>query len=282
MSDWKDTTEDFILKNVKKKFAIYGTGSGAEKLLWNFPQILSKVHCFLDDNVVESEFYQKPLYALESIKNLEIDIIIIASEFYKEIEKKIIRYNQKIELFSPFATGSNLINEAFKGIAIGKYTYGVSKSTIQNTNLIESIGAFCSINNSAQIGTQGNHPIDLITTHPFLYQEEYGVLNDKDFNTYNPKIKIGNDVWIGANTVILPGVEIGDGVIVAAGAVVTKDIPPYAIVGGVPAKIIKYRFDQEMITKLLSIQWWNWDDAKIKEHKDLFKNPEKFVNKFLK
>jgi hypothetical protein len=77
-------------------------------------------------------------------------------------------------------------------------------------------------------------------------------------------ITIGNDVWIGNGAMILPGVEIGDGAVVGAGAVVTKNVPPYAVVGGCPARLIRYRFSQDVISQLLAMQWWHWDDEKIK------------------
>ncbi|TGR67576.1 CatB-related O-acetyltransferase, partial [Mesorhizobium sp. M2D.F.Ca.ET.223.01.1.1] len=93
-------------------------------------------------------------------------------------------------------------------------------------------------------------------------------------------ITVGNDVWIGNGAMILPGVEIGDGAIVGAGAVVTKSVPPYAIVGGSPARLIRYRFPEEIISKLLVIQWWRWDDDKVKKEAALLSGPiEAFVEK---
>ena len=79
---------------------------------------------------------------------------------------------------------------------------------------------------------------------------------------------IGNDVFIGANVTIIDGVTIGDGAIIGAGAVVVKDIPPYAVAGGIPAKVIKYRFDQDIIEKLLKLQWWNWSDEELQKVAD--------------
>ncbi len=92
----------------------------------------------------------------------------------------------------------------------------------------------------------------------------------------NPDILIGNDVWIGANVLIMPGVKIGNGVIIGAGAVVIKDIPDYAIAVGIPAKVIKYRFNDQQIKLLNEVQWWNWDDDFIKAHINLFKDNELF------
>ncbi len=87
---------------------------------------------------------------------------------------------------------------------------------------------------------------------------------------------IGNDVWIGSNVLIIGGIKIGDGAIVAAGAVVTKDVPPYAIVGGIPARIIRFRFDKEQINKLLELKWWNKDDDWLIKNNYLFCNVEMF------
>ena len=95
-------------------------------------------------------------------------------------------------------------------------------------------------------------------------------------------VVIGNDVWIGESARIMAGVHIGDGAVIAAGAVVTKDVAPYAIVGGVPAKVIKYRFSPEQIEELLKIEWWNWDEEKIRKHADEFDNIESFIERHKK
>ena len=99
---------------------------------------------------------------------------------------------------------------------------------------------------------------------------------------YKGDIIIGNDVWVAFGATILSGVKIGDGAVVAAGSVVTKDIPPYAIVGGVPAKVIKYRFDDEIIKSLQDIKWWDWDQETIKKRVGDFTEPEVFIQKYCK
>ena len=99
--------------------------------------------------------------------------------------------------------------------------------------------------------------------------------------TFKRKVVIGSDVWIGANCIIFEGVTIGDGAVIAAGSIIRRDVPPYAVVASVD-KIIKYRFSKEIIEKLLKIKWWNWPDEKIKENLNLFYEPEKFVKKFCK
>jgi acetyltransferase-like isoleucine patch superfamily enzyme len=130
-------------------------------------------------------------------------------------------------------------------------------SIVQNA----SIGSFCSIANDVFIGL-GTHPTAHFSTSPLFYRVANTfnlklIDDDYEFAEYRP-IEIGNDVWIGTRAIILDGVKIGDGAIVAANAVVTKDVPPYAIVGGVPAMVIRYRFSPEKIEQLLKLQWWSW------------------------
>ena len=138
---------------------------------------------------------------------------------------------------------------------IGSYTYISRNALIQNT----TIGNYCSIAHEVISGL-GNHPLDLFSTSPLFYHQK-NVFNiqllekESQFDDYKP-IHIGNDVWIGARAIILDGVNIGHGAVIAAGAVVTKNVPPYAIVGGVPAKIIRYRQSQEDINVLIQSQWW--------------------------
>ncbi|MGL6197296.1 MAG: CatB-related O-acetyltransferase [Lachnospiraceae bacterium] len=139
-----------------------------------------------------------------------------------------------------------------------------------------SIGKFCSIACGAQfLFNSANHTLTSLSTYPFpLLFEEWG-LDIKDVSTaWDNKgdIVVGNDVWIGYEAVIMAGVTIGDGAIIGSRAVVTKDVPPYTIAGGVPAKPIKKRFEEETISYLLEIQWWNWPKAKIAQNIDVIKS----------
>jgi len=142
-------------------------------------------------------------------------------------------------------------------VLLGDYSYVGGDCRLMNA----SIGKFCSIGPSVWIGGLPSHPLELKSTFPGFYQKDssyYGV--EPEYEYLEPEFKhitIGNDVWIGARAIIMDGVTIGDGAVVATGAVVTKDIPPYAIVGGVPAKIISFRFSEEEIEKLLKSEWWN-------------------------
>lgn len=273
---WKKNVENIILENLNKKIAIFGTGSASEKVMWVIGNLENKIVCFFDNNIKNNYHYNKPVLPLYELSHMDLDIIIIASEFYEEIEKNIQEFHKKIKVYSPFNIQDNL-----KEIKVGKYTYGVNSETVDRPYIINEIGAFCSINSSVKLGTEGNHPLNFVTTHPILYHQKYDFFDNTklyiDLKDYNKKITIGNDVWIGARAIILPGVTIGDGAVVAAGAIVTKDIPPYAIVGGVPAKIIKYRFEKKIVEALLKIKWWEWDDKKIKKSSALFLDIEKFI-----
>ncbi|MPM13083.1 Virginiamycin A acetyltransferase [bioreactor metagenome] len=131
------------------------------------------------------------------------------------------------------------------------------------------IGRFCSIACGAKfLFTSANHTMKSLSTYPFpIFFEEWGLDIKNVASAWDNKgdIVVGNDVWIGYEAVILSGVRIGDGAIVGARAVVTRDVPSYTVVGGVPAKEIKKRFDEETIQKLQQTQWWNWPDEKIRQ-----------------
>lgn len=140
------------------------------------------------------------------------------------------------------------------------------------------IGNFTVISRNV-IVCPGAHPMNYLTPHSIFYKSDWG-WHEKDWRkdidfTWEQRVSIGNEVWIGLNSIIMEGVTIGDGAIVATGSIVTKDVPPFAVVGGIPAKVIKYRFPQEMIDRLLEIQWWNLPDEEISNVIDLFhtKNP---------
>jgi acetyltransferase-like isoleucine patch superfamily enzyme len=146
---------------------------------------------------------------------------------------------------------------------INSYSYLGNNCLVQNT----TIGKFCSIANDVCIGL-GKHPLDNFSTATIFYRKKNTLnisLVDKNlsFEEYS-KITIGHDVWIGARVIILDGVTIGNGAVIAANSVVSKDIPPYAVVGGIPAKTIKYRFDEEKIKKLTDSKWWELELQEIK------------------
>ncbi len=149
--------------------------------------------------------------------------------------------------------------------SIGKHTYGLPHIfKLEETSSIE-IGSFCSIANNVNIFLDGEHEVKNISTYPFGYFKNF-TTKEKYKTKSKGKVTIGNDVWIGYGVTILSGVTIGDGAVIGACSLITKDVPPYAIVGGVPAKIIKKRFEDNTINKLLEIKWWNWPDEKIQKN----------------
>lgn len=132
------------------------------------------------------------------------------------------------------------------------------------------IGKFCSIACGAKfIFNSANHTLSSLSTYPFpLFFEEWGLVREEVTDSWDNKgdIVIGNDVWIGYEAVIMAGVTIGDGAIIGTRAVVTKDVSPYTIVGGVPARMIRKRFPDETISELLKIRWWDWPKERIAEN----------------
>lgn len=159
--------------------------------------------------------------------------------------------------------------------SIGRFTYVAGAKIV-----LTEIGSFCSIGPNVRIGGLGSHPVHWISTHPAFYSTlmQCGTTFSKvDKFEEEKRTALGNDVWIGANATILDGVRIGHGAIVAAGAVVTKEVPPYGIVGGVPAKIIRYRFSADVIDALLEWQWWNLPEKALNLLADDFCMKPKFT-----
>lgn len=162
-----------------------------------------------------------------------------------------------------------ILGNVGRGCSIGAFTYLQKDTTIEGTE----IGRFCSIAASTCIGG-GEHPTDWLSTHPFvcdpndvvvgvsrIYPEARAWFGAKStrFHGQPGQCRIGNDVWIGHGAIIKRGISVGDGAIVAAGAVVTRDVPPYAVVGGCPAKHIKFRFDENTVERLVKLKWWDFD-----------------------
>ena len=153
---------------------------------------------------------------------------------------------------------------------VGDYTYIGRKTNVVYAN----IGKFCSIAGECNIGL-ANHTLNNVSTSP-IFTEKHNATKSSWCKTNNvfpyKKVSIGNDVWIGTRAMSLGGVVIGDGAVIAAGAIVTKDVPPYAIVAGIPARIIKYRFSQEIINKLEEIKWWDFPEKVLKENINFFQS----------
>ena len=175
------------------------------------------------------------------------------------ISKNVSTINSFLAKYVNLAHSVNVQNsEIGLRTSIGRYT------KIRDAK----IGKYCSISWDCTIGAP-SHPIDRIATHAFTYRKQFGISEKND--VFEEKlVEIGNDVWVGCNAIILSGVKIGNGAVIAAGAVVTKDVEPYSIVAGVPAKEIKKRFDLETIEQLQKINWWDLNDNFLKENIDYF------------
>ena len=205
------------------------------------------------------------------------------------IKEKIIN-NTYISFRSSFKRvkfcGTNIKiyeNVSLSDCLIGDYSY-IGKNSIVSKAII---GKYCSIAPGFTCAF-GRHPVhSFVSTHPYFYSKSFNnKLLDNKFEEYRyidkkrkVCLEIGNDVWIGENVIVLDGIKIGDGAIITAGAVVTKDVEPYTIVGGVPSKVIKKRFDSDKIDFLLKFKWWDRDKKWIDERMELFNNIEDFINK---
>lgn len=193
---------------------------------------------------------------------------------YGKFFKKIIRgkcvVNSNIHKTAKINSGVTIVDST-----IGRYTYTCYDDEIVNCE----IGQFCSISDEVVIGG-AEHPIAWVSTSPVFQNVKHSgpkrKFSEFDFEGIK-KTVIGNDVWIGRRAIIKAGVTVGDGAVIGSGSVVTKDIPPYAIVGGVPAKILKYRFGEETIKELLQSEWWNMRDEVIERYAHLIKDPIAFT-----
>lgn len=186
----------------------------------------------------------------------------------RKILRKIISWSMtdlqnvifdKTVMFAPYSQVSN--SKIGKRSSIGRY------SKVTHTD----IGMYCSISWDVTINAV-SHDYTLISTHSFLKRPDLGGFVEED-NRHYDKVTIGNDVWIGAHSVILPGVKIGDGAIIGAGSIVTRDVESYSIVAGNSAKFLRWRFDKQIISELKEIKRWLWEDSKIKHNINFFTTP---------
>lgn len=183
----------------------------------------------------------------------------------RKIVNKIIGRVRRIQKRNSLFTKDQLLG---RGFSIGDFSYG--KPSVlefgEKTNL--KIGKFCSIATNVRIFLGGNHNIDWVTTFPFSVWPEYfpGAENIPGHPYSKGDVVIGNDVWLGHSCMILSGVTIGNGAVIAAGSVVLKDVGPYEIWGGNPAQFIKKRFPNETIEMLQEVKWWDWDISFINKH----------------
>lgn len=154
---------------------------------------------------------------------------------------------------------------------IGDFSYVGRNSRVVHAD----VGKFCSISGAVRLG-MGTHTLDKLSTSPIFTERHNSTKHQwTDVQTDNPfkRVTVGNDVWIGTGVMVMGGVAIGDGAVIGAGAIVTKDVPPYAVVAGVPAKVIRYRFTDEEIQTLEEVKWWNQTDDELRNNISLFQEP---------
>lgn len=244
--------------------------------------------------------YNNSIQPLVHMENMESDrneyavLLSCTNSFiYKELRDSLLVYFMP-EQIAELASMKIRSNYPKFHTEIGRHSYG---PICRDHELVESIGAFCSFAPGTEVVI--NHEMRYITTSPIIYEgadgRGYSYDDRKDENWYIPglqpikekvknvkRVRIGNDVWLGANVIVANYANIGNGVIAGAGAVITKDVPDYAVVGGVPARIIKYRYTPKQIDALNKIAWWNWDDETIrKRYEDFYLPVEEFIKKYL-
>ena len=198
---------------------------------------------------------------------------------YKLLKKnKTLKLSGKVRIRNTIFGRCNFVQDSIiNNTYLGDYSYVAKGSEINNC----TIGKYCCIAPNVKIGL-GEHPVkDFVSIHPVFYTDTahlgYSFTNENYFKEYYDTT-IGNDVWIGANVIIKGGVKIGDGVIIASGAIVTKDVDAFSIVGGVPAKFIKTRFEPNEIVFLKEYKWWDRDYDFLKNNHLLFHDIKKFIN----
>ena len=287
-----------VIKNkiTMRKVFIFGAGK-IGRLSFD---ILEKndihVDGFLDTKTDMDMYCNKKIYHPYQIINDDVYIILAIKDYMKVVNLFPNQFPDNVFIvYDDYTMICTECDMLYKGVKIGRGTYGY-QSILNDFPICISIGRYCSINPTARIWN--NHPMDYVTTSPildylgFFPSENFAVRKKciKKYGKYftnhpyensalrkNEPVIIGNDVWIGANVCILPGVNIGDGAVLAAGAVVNKDVPSYSVVGGVPEKVIKYRFNEDIRKALLEIKWWEWSVDEIEKNIQYLYQPENMI-----
>lgn len=296
----KSIIEKMLLKKCGK-IIIYPFGD----IGMSVKNILNMAYGITEDYVVDDSLcaYNTKIYSTGLFDKIETErySVILATDqkaLYDELLNKLLAKKfDKNQIFTFESNDDRYGLEYYYDqfvTKIGKYSYG--PICVEHHPYIEEIGAFCCFAYGVEVVP--NHEMKYITMHDILYAGKQLMGIDIPYECYKDKVffvegiepkdcvtkrkrnRIGNDVWLGRNVIITNGANIGNGVIAGAGAVITKDVPDYAVVVGVPARIIKYRYTQEQIDALNRIQWWNWSDAKIRSCYDDFYLPvEEFIEK---
>ncbi|GHU53900.1 hypothetical protein FACS1894132_07410 [Clostridia bacterium] len=270
-----------IKENINgRKLIIFGTGKMSERYYRNVSEKVGPIDFFVKTKAVKDEtFHGYPVYDLGIFCSGGATpdnyyIVVLTSKDTTNISSHLNSFGFQISADYCDPTLHNDVT--YQGTSIGKGSF-LGELEFR---FIESIGRFCSLNITLYI--QGNHALNRITTSGVL-----GVLADyiRKMEIEQPpfqKLVIGNDVWIGANVFINASKckKIGNGAIIGAGAVVNHDVPPYAIVYGVPAKVQRYRYTPEQIEVLERVQWWNWDEKTLQKNAELLIYPNKFFERF--
>lgn len=218
------------------------------------------------------------------LKDLIVHLVILLYKFLLRLTKKVVFEPHSVVYPSCKFEGHNRV---CRNTFISRSKMGLGSYLGTNCNIVSSqIGKYTCIAPNVRT-TSGTHPVNFVSMHPAFYstrgQAGFTFTKEQKFNenmdnTYHTII--GNDVWIGDSALLIEGIHIGDGAVVAAGSVVTKDVPSYAVAAGVPAKVVRYRFDNETIEKLLKIRWWNKDMDWLKDHAEGFLNVSSFISKY--
>lgn len=275
-----------------KNFVIYPFG----EIGMQTQELLNKCYGIKESFIIDKNLskYNNEIKSLEYLKEVDCSkYIFLVASINNDIREELIK---TLEEYVPSHNIKDLVSiDNYERTYCGKYSYG----PLCNHWLVKRVGAFCSFAQGTDVVQ--NHPIQYISTHPFLYYSSHASDIYNSYNEYSRspwffpdiepmgeqykfrKITVGNDVWLGANVIITNSANIGNGVIAAAGAVITKDVPDYAVVAGVPAKIIRYRYTADQIEKLNQIRWWDWSDDNIKlYYSDFYEGIESFIKKHYK
>lgn len=283
------------LKNNKRRFIIFPFG----EIGMQVKNILKDAYDIDAEYILDNHLCQynpniKPLSFLENVDCEEYVLILACINFqiYDVLKENVRVFFKEKNIAELMCMKEDKAPKIFT--QVGEYSYG----PLCNHQLVESVGKFCSFAEGCDVVI--NHPINYISTHPFIYHDDKcNEIYTKGYDEYQNeawylegvrprgeiqkcnKIKIGNDVWLGKNVIITNGANIGNGVIAGAGTIITKDVPDYAVVVGVQARIIRYRYTLEQIEALNDIQWWNWTDEQLRErYDDLYLPIEEFISKY--
>ncbi len=280
-----------------RKIWIYGAGHGGGILAGFLSGRGIAYEGFVDRRRDIKQFYNKPIVSIEDVNNKRDYLIISLFTIDRTIWLDMSQHGFSFDDYYYLVAGETVQDTdiVYRGCKIGKYTYGyesfLKETFYAGESFVKHIGRFCSINSTAR--AYGNHLLGCVSSHEFLHDflEYYPWEKAKTVNDFvmeyelnnglrNDTIIIGNDVWIGANVIILPGVHIGDGAIIGAGSIVNKNVDDYSITCGVPAEHKKYRFSLDIIEKMREISWWNWSNQEILNRLEYFYLPELFVKAF--